>query len=54
MNKVSELGLKSQVKLWKRMTRLRKRQVNVDFTERDEKYIMEQLWNGYLTESFKD
>lgn len=36
------------------MNRLRRRVVNVDLTVKDERQLMEQLWNGYLTESFKD
>jgi hypothetical protein len=54
LEKVESFGLKTQVKLWKRMTRLRKKMVNVDLNIHDEQKMIEQLWNGYITESFKD
>lgn len=54
LEKVESFGLKTQVKLWKRMTRLRKKMVNVDLNIQDELKIIEQLWKGYITESFRD
>ena len=54
LQKVETFGLKTQVKLWKRMTRLRKRMVNVDLNINNDEKLIEQLWNSYITESFKD
>ena len=36
------------------MRRLRAKVVNIDFTDKDQMQLIDKLWNGYVTESFKD
>jgi hypothetical protein len=57
MRSVEHLGLNCQIKLWTRMNRLRLEvmpEAKGHNSVEEQKIQIPTLWNGYLTENFKD